>query len=78
MKNKKIVSCVCRGLVASLALAASLSSEVLAHGIGFTNTRVVMDPTSIANLENRPVPGITPSDNGAVGIRVEYLGARVG
>jgi uncharacterized repeat protein (TIGR01451 family) len=63
MKNKKTVSRVCRGLVVGTVLAASLVSEVLAHGIGFTNTRVVMDPTSIANLVNRPVPGITPSDH---------------
>ena len=62
-KNKKIVLSVWRALVVGVALAASMSSQVLAHGIGFTNTRVVMDPTSIASLINRPVPGITPSDN---------------
>ena len=59
-KNKKIVLSVWRALVVGVALAASMSSQVLAHGIGFTNTRVVMDPTSIASLINRPVPGITP------------------
>ena len=62
-KKKNIISSVRTGLVVGVALAGLLWSDVFAHGIGFTNTRVVMDPTSIANLVNRPIPGITPADN---------------
>ena len=45
------------------AFACLLSNDAFAHGIGFQNTRIIMDPASIATLINRPVPGITPSDN---------------
>ena len=62
MKNNHLVSRIFRGLAASLALAAALSSEVLAHGLGFTNTRIFMDPASVATMLNKPAPGINPGD----------------
>ena len=50
-------------LFALAAFASLLTNDAFAHGIGFTNTRIVMDPASIATLINRPIPGITPTDN---------------
>ena len=50
-------------LFALAAFASLLTNDAFAHGIGFTNTRIVMDPASIATLINRPIPGITPADN---------------
>ena len=50
-------------LITLAAFTCLLSGNAFAHGIGFQNTRIVMDPASIAILINRPVPGITASDN---------------
>jgi hypothetical protein len=54
---------VCSFLFCFVALVALLSSEVYAHGIGFTNGRVRMDPASVAAQMSKPVPGITSTDN---------------
>jgi uncharacterized repeat protein (TIGR01451 family) len=49
--------------VAAIAMfAAIFSNEVFAHGVGFQNTRIFMDPATVANLNNRPVPGIASND----------------
>jgi uncharacterized repeat protein (TIGR01451 family) len=50
-------------LISLAAFACLLATDAFAHGIGFQNTRVVMDPASIATLINRPIPGITAADN---------------
>jgi uncharacterized repeat protein (TIGR01451 family) len=57
-------------LLLSMSFAALLTSEVRAHGLGYTNGRLAMDPASIATLLNRAVPGVTPADK--VGFIVYY------
>jgi uncharacterized repeat protein (TIGR01451 family) len=44
------------------ALLALSSSEVRAHGLGYTNGRLTMDPGSVTTLFNRAVPGATTAD----------------
>lgn len=61
--NMKYLLCACRNwLLFSSAVLALLTSEVRAHGLGYTNGRLSMDPASISALLNKAVPGATPTD----------------
>jgi uncharacterized repeat protein (TIGR01451 family) len=46
-----------------LSGAAVMPMSAQAHGVGFTNARVQMDPASIAAQMSKPVPGITSADS---------------
>ena len=49
-------------LLLFVSFVALISSGVRAHGLGYTNGRLTMDPTSITSLINRAAPGIAPAD----------------
>jgi hypothetical protein len=49
-------------LFCTAAFVALFSSQVRAHGLGYTNGRLSMDPASITSLFNRAVPGATSAD----------------
>lgn len=69
--NLKYSFSKCRNLLLVIsALLALFSSEVRAHGLGYANGRLAMDPASITVLLNKAVPGVTPTDK--IGFIVYY------
>lgn len=62
MKSKRYILNPLAWFSFCTVLVILLSNNAYAHGVGFTNGRIQMDPASIAAQMSKPVPGISSTD----------------